>query len=154
MTNMPSIDQLLPHDDPMILIDRAIKVEEQAIHCQVDIGDHHLFYNSESQSMPAYVGIEFMAQSVAAWSGYHALDKGEQPPIGFLLGSRRYTSLCDQFIKGQTLDIYAEQLMEDSGMAVFTARVEHQGEVVAKCQLNVYVPTEQKLQEMKTRSQS
>ncbi|MDK9759338.1 3-hydroxydecanoyl-ACP dehydratase, partial [Vibrio sp. D173a] len=43
---------------------------------------------------------------------------------------------------------------EDSGMAVFTARVEHQGEVVAKCQLNVYVPTEQKLQEMKTRSQS
>ncbi|MEF1229886.1 3-hydroxydecanoyl-ACP dehydratase, partial [Vibrio fortis] len=27
-------------------------------------------------------------------------------------------------------------------------------ELVAQCQLNVYVPTEQKLQEMKTRSQS
>ena len=71
-----------------------------------------------------------------------------------LTGSRRYKSLCDQFSQGQTLDIYAEQLMEDSGMAVFTARVEDQGELVAQCQLNVYVPTEQKLQEMKTRSPS
>ncbi|MFI3276779.1 MAG: 3-hydroxydecanoyl-ACP dehydratase, partial [Vibrio sp.] len=33
-------------------------------------------------------------------------------------------------------------------------RVEDQGELVAQCQLNVYVPTEQKLQEMKTRSPS
>ncbi|CAH6811766.1 3-hydroxydecanoyl-(acyl-carrier-protein) dehydratase, inferred for ABFAE pathway [Vibrio chagasii] len=154
MTDIPSVDQLLPHDEPMILIDRAISVEALSIHCQVDIGDHNLFFNAESQTVPAYVGIEFMAQSVAAWSGYHALKSGTTPPIGFLLGSRRYKSLCDEFTQGQTLDIYAEQLMEDSGMAVFTARVEHQGELVAQCQLNVYVPTEQKLQEMKTRSPS
>ncbi|MCE7627170.1 3-hydroxydecanoyl-ACP dehydratase, partial [Vibrio fluvialis] len=53
---------------------------------------------------------------------------------------------------GQTLDIHAEQVMEDNGMAVFSARLEHQGQLVAQCQLNVYVPSEEKLQEMKIRS--
>ncbi|TKF22705.1 3-hydroxydecanoyl-ACP dehydratase [Vibrio genomosp. F6] len=149
---MPTMDQLLPHSAPMILVDRAISVESESIHCQVDIGDHCLFFNPETQTTPAYVGIEFMAQSVAAWSGYHARLKGEEPPIGFLLGSRRYQTHCDEFKQGQTLDIYAEQLMEDNGMAVFTAKLEYQGKLMAQCQLNVYVPSEQKLKEMKLRN--
>ncbi|MCK6264375.1 hotdog family protein [Vibrio sp. ZSDE26] len=154
MSNIPPIEQLLPHDKPMILIDRALTVETESIHCQVDIGEHNIFFDKETQTLPAYLGIEFMAQSVAAWSGYHAGLRNEAPPIGFLLGSRRYVANCDTFSRGQTLDIYAEQLMEDNGMAVFSAHIEHNGQQVAKCQLNVYVPSEQKLQEMKSRNQA
>lgn len=154
MTNIASIDQLLPHDEPMILIDRALEVGQDSIHCQVDISNRNPFFNVEQGTIPAYVGIEFMAQSVAAWSGYHALQEGQPPPIGFLLGSRRYHTNGEAFAEGQTLDIYAEKMMEDNGMAVFTARIEQQGEAVASCQLNVYVPSPQKLKEMKIRSQS
>ncbi|CAM4167761.1 MULTISPECIES: hotdog family protein [Vibrio] len=153
MTDYPSIAQLVPHDEPMIFIDRALDIQQDSVHCQVDIGENNLFFNLEQNSIPAYVGIEFMAQSLAAWSGYHSLQKGEQPAIGFLLGSRRYISHCDAFEKGQTLDVYAEKLMEDNGMAVFTARIEFEQKVLASCQLNVYVPSEDKLKEMKTRSQ-
>ena len=153
MTNYPPIGHLLPHDEPMILIDRAIDIQQDSIYCQVEIGEKNPFFNAESQTIPAYVGIEFMAQSVAAWSGYHAKQKGEQPPIGFLLGSRRYSSHCDRFQNGQVLDVYAEKLMEDNGMAVFTARIEFEQQVMASCQLNVYVPSEEKLEEMKIRSQ-
>lgn len=152
MTSFPTIDQLLPHDDPMILVDRVINILSETVHCQVDIGDHHLFFNADAQSMPAYVGIEFMAQSVAAWSGFHAKQKGEAPPVGFLLGSRRYQVECDTFKQGQTLDIHAEKIIEDSGMAVFSARLELNGATIASCQLNVYVPSEQKLEEMKNRN--
>ncbi|WP_061035650.1 MULTISPECIES: hotdog family protein [Vibrio] len=153
MTKLPPIEQLLPHDKPMILVDRALDVQLDTIHCQVDIGDHNPFFNQESLSVPAYVGIEFMAQSVAAWSGYHALTQGEEPPIGFLLGSRRYVADCDAFMQGQILDVYAEKMMEDNGMAVFSARIEWQENTIATCQLNVYVPSEEKLKEMKIRSQ-
>ncbi|MEZ9233685.1 hotdog family protein [Vibrio amylolyticus] len=154
MNNIPSIEQLLPHDRPMILIDRALNIEAESIHAQVNIGEHNLFFDKDSQSIPAYVGIEFMAQSVAAWSGYHALQKGEQPPIGFLLGSRRYAAHCDTFLNGQVLDIHAEQVMENNGMAVFSASISFQGKELATCQLNVYVPNEQKLQEMNIRNQA
>jgi len=153
MLEIPAIDKLLPHDRPMILVDRALEIGKESIHCQVDIDDHLLFFDNESQSVPAYVGIEFMAQSIAAWSGYQALQKGEEPPIGFLLGSRRYISDCGYFSHGQTLDIFAEQVMEDNGMAVFIARLEHEGNTIAQCQLNVFVPSEEKLQEMKIGSQ-
>ncbi|KJY81961.1 3-hydroxydecanoyl-ACP dehydratase [Vibrio galatheae] len=153
MTNYPDIGQLLPHNEPMILIDRALDIQQDTIHCQVDVGEKNPFFNSQSKTVPAYVGIEFMAQSVAAWSGYHARQQGQQPPIGFLLGSRRYTSHCDQFGLGQVLDVYAEKMMEENGMAVFSARIELGKQVVANCQLNVYVPSEDKLKEMKIRSQ-
>lgn len=153
MTKLPPIEQLLPHDKPMILVDRALDVQQDSIHCQVEIGAHNPFFDSVSQTVPAYVGIEFMAQSVAAWSGYHAFLKQQPSPIGFLLGSRRYTSECDAFSLGEVLDVYAEKLMEDNGMAVFSARMERQEATVATCQLNVYVPSEEKLQEMKIRSQ-
>jgi predicted hotdog family 3-hydroxylacyl-ACP dehydratase len=68
MTNFPDIAELLPHDAPMILVDRLIDVQEESVHCQVDIGEHQLFFDNESKTTPAYVGIEFMAQSIAAWS--------------------------------------------------------------------------------------
>ena len=152
MPELPPINKLLPHDNPMILVDRALEIGETSIHSQVDIDTHLMFFDQKTQTIPAYVGIEFMAQSVAAWSGFQALTKGEQPPIGFLLGSRRYKAECDYFKQGQTLDIYAHQLMEDNGMAVFKAHIEYQGQTVAQCQLNVYVPSQEKLQEMKIRS--
>jgi len=152
MTELPAIETLLPHDNPMILVDRALSIGEKSIHSQVDIDKHLMFFNPETNTVPAYVGIEFMAQSIAAWSGYQALQQGQQPPIEFLLGSRRYARECDQFTLGQTLDIFAEQVMEDNGMAVFSGRIEYQGNTIAQCQLNVYVPTQEKLQEMKIRS--
>ncbi|WP_295892010.1 hotdog family protein [uncultured Vibrio sp.] len=154
MNNIPSVEELLPHDEPMILIDRVLSIDVDSIRAQVDIGSKNPFYNEETQTIPAYVGIEFMAQAIAAWSGYHAIAQSEQPPIGFLLGSRRYHTLCDAFSNGQVIDIYAEQVMESNGMAVFSADLEHQGVKIATAQLNVYVPSEQKLQEMKMRSQA
>ncbi len=129
----------------MILIDRAISVEALSIHCQVDIGEHNLFFDAQSQTVPAYVGIEFMAQFVAAWPGYHALKNGTTPPI-WLYSALVATSHCVMnLLKVRPLDIYAEQLMEDSGMAVFTARVEDQGELVAQCQLQRLCQPEQKI---------
>lgn len=60
MTKLPPIEQLLPHDRPMILVDRAIDIQQDTIHCQVDIGEHNPFFNRDTQTVPAYVGIEFM----------------------------------------------------------------------------------------------
>ena len=148
MTKFADIETLLPHQAPMILIDKVIDVTELTIHCQVQINNSGLFFDSLINATPAWVGIEFMAQTIAAWSGYHASIKGQQSPIGFLLGSRRYSSECSEFPLGATLDIYAEQLMENEGMAAFACTIKCNGEVLANSQLNAFVPAQGKLQEM------
>ncbi|WP_354622783.1 hotdog family protein [Psychromonas sp. MME2] len=146
MAKFADISVLLPHKMPMILIDNVIDVTALTIHCQVTINEFGLFFDKQLNATPAWVGIEFMAQTVAAWSGYHANQQGEPSPIGFLLGSRRYHSECSEFKLGETLDIYAEQLLENEGMAAFACRIECNSRVLASCQLNAFVPPQDKLQ--------
>ena len=148
MSHIPDLIDLLPHDTPLALVDKLIDVQELSIHCQVIISDKNVFFNHETNTIPALVGIEFMAQSVAGWSGYHAWKKGNKSPIGFLLGSRKYKAECSEFQQGDTLDIFAEQILENNGMAVFSCYIECNGQQIASSQLNVFVPTEEKLEEL------
>ncbi|PSU58965.1 hotdog family protein [Photobacterium phosphoreum] len=145
MTNTPPLAQLLPHDAPMILIDELINVGMENVHCQVTIRSDNLFFNKQSQSVAGYVGIELMAQTIASWSGYHAWQQGKSAPIGFLLGCRRYHSEWSQFNQGIVLDIHAERLMQDNNMAVFSCKIIHQQQIIASCQLNAYLPSEEKI---------
>ncbi|WP_028864493.1 hotdog family protein [Psychromonas aquimarina] len=148
MNNIPDAASLLPHEAPMILIDKLIDVTELTVHCQVKIDSDGLFFDKESNGVPAWVGIEFMAQTIAVWSGYHAWRQNKPSPVGFLLGSRSYTSECEIYKESQLLDIYAEQVMESEGMAAFLCRIECKGKELAAGQLNAFVPTPEKLEEM------
>lgn len=148
MNKYPDITSLVPHKAPMLLIDKLIDVDELTVHCQVNIDAQGLFFDKQINAVPAWVGIEFMAQTVAAWSGYHAWLKELSSPVGFLLGCRRYTSECESYVMGTVLDIYAQQLMESDGMAAFCCRIECAGKELASAQLNVFVPSQDKLEEM------
>ena len=145
MSDIPHLHQLLPHDMPMALVDELVDIGKDHVHCRVTPGPGCLFFDPRNRTVPAYVGIEFMAQSVAGWSGYHAWRQGRLSPIGFLLGCRRYLTGCSGFREHETLDIHAEQVLENKGMAVFNCRIECRGEVLASCQLNIYVPSPDKL---------
>lgn len=153
MSNIPPLVDLLPHDAPLALVDELIEVGELSVHCQVTIREDNVFFNHETHTVPAWVGIEFMAQTIAGWSGYHAWKQGNPSPIGFLLGSRKYQVECSAFLQGDTLDIFAEQVLENNGMAVFSCYIERNGQQVASSQLNVFVPTEEKLEALLTPKQ-
>lgn len=148
MSSLPLLDELLPHKAPMILLDTLVDVGDFHVHCQVTPTPDNLFFDSAMNGIPGWVGIELMAQSVAAWSGYQAQKEGLEPQVGFLLGSRRYSSDCPVFTSGMLLNIHARHVMESNGMAVFACTIDHDGETVASAQLNAYVPTEEKLQQM------
>ncbi|MCC4800729.1 3-hydroxydecanoyl-ACP dehydratase [Enterovibrio norvegicus] len=151
MKTVPHVNDLLPHEAPMILIDDMIDVGEKHIHCRVTSKESNLFFDQEIKAIPGWVGIELMAQTIAAWSGYHAWNEGGEPPVGFLLGSRRYNTDTSVFPAGQVLDIHADHMMESNGMAVFACRIEHDGVELATAQLNAFVPPKEKLEQMMNR---
>jgi predicted hotdog family 3-hydroxylacyl-ACP dehydratase len=148
MTEFPTIEKLLPHNAPMILIDKMIDVDELTVQCEVTITEQSLFFDEDDQGVAGWVGLEYMAQTIGAWSGFHNLQKGCASPIGFLLGSRRYQSDSPLFVKGMTLHIFGEQLLEDNGMAVFRCEIKENNKLLATSQLNVFVPTPEKLNEL------
>lgn len=134
------ISELLPHDAPMVLIDRVVSYQSDFIHCQTTIHDHFPF--CEEGSVPSYVGIEYMAQAVAAWNGLMARQQGSTPKIGFLLGTRRLDLPLPCFKVGEVLNIYGKMQYTGDEMGSFDCWIDVKGKRAAEARLNVYQPKE------------
>ena len=81
------ITELLPHEAPMIFIDGLISADDEYATAHVTLNKDH--FAAVYGEVPSYVGIELMAQTVAAWAGYHERIAGRDVKVGFLLGARR-----------------------------------------------------------------
>ncbi|MCW5299975.1 3-hydroxylacyl-ACP dehydratase [Herbaspirillum lusitanum] len=120
----PQIAALVPHAAPMLLLDRVISVDADKLCAQVAIVDDSLFLTGTGTGVGAWVGIEYMAQAIAAWAGYHAQQRGEAVRIGFLLGSRRYDASVPYFATGSTLHVEVEKLLQaDNGLGSFACSI-------------------------------
>lgn len=133
------IAELIPHAGDMILIDQVLRFGDEDIETRLTVRSGGLF-NQADGSLPAWVGIELMAQSVAAYAGCQARLLGEPVALGFLLGTRNFQCDVDRFPLGAELHIHATRsLQDDNGMGVFECRLRGPGiDVIAR--LNVFRP--------------
>ncbi len=132
------IERLLPHAAPMLLLDEALRYDEDSVTAAVTLGPDHLFATPDG--VPAHLGIELMAQTCGIWAGAHAMASGGAVRVGYLLGSRRYTAARPWFRIGERLEITATVVFRDQGMGVFDCLIFSDGETVAEAQLSVYQP--------------
>ena len=131
--------ELLPHAGDMILIDRVLGFDEEQIQTQLTVKPDGLF-NHPDGSLPAWVGIELMAQSVAAFAGCHARRRGNPVELGFLLGTRKFECNVEHFPAGAELTIHGiRSLEDDNGMGVFECHI-HGAGIHASARLNVFRP--------------
>ena len=137
MTNYP-IDELVPHSGTMSLLDRVVESGECWLTAEVIIGPETLFLNNDT--VPAWIGIEYMAQAVAAFAGTLAKANQEDVKLGFLLGTRKYTSSVSGFPIGTRLLIHVEEeLQSDDGLGVFNCSI-NADNISVNARLNVFQP--------------
>lgn len=133
-----SAEELVPHSGDMSLLDEILEAAEESLRAQLIVRDDGIF--SRNQRVPAYLGIEYMAQAVAAFSGYHARQAGKPVELGFLLGTRRFASNVAWFDCGSRLQIFVERLLQaENGMATFECQLTGDG-IEQSARLNVYQP--------------
>lgn len=82
----------VPHRLGMCLLDTLLAVGDEHLHARVVPQPDNLFATPDG--IPGWVGLEWLAQAVAAWAGVQSVASGDTPKIGFLLGTRRYQ--CQQ----------------------------------------------------------
>ena len=135
----PAIQEVVPHKEEMVLLDQIIEHDSNGTVCTVTIGPHSIFQNSKGH-VPAWVGIEYMAQCIAVFAGMRARSKDEKIQIGYLLGSRYLEIFDKDFIQGQTLEIRCKLIKEDNNIGVFQCEVFDAGNhaLLLKGNLNVY----------------
>jgi len=135
------IDAVLPHRDSMRLIHRVVAWQDESIAVEVDVPTQGLFCTPDG--VPAWVGVEYMAQAIAAWAGCRAWQTGAEPSIGFLLGSRRYTAHRPYFAAGSCLRVEANcELLGENGLGMFACRILAGDIEVAVANVSVFQPTD------------
>ncbi|EKT4521576.1 hotdog family protein [Pseudomonas putida] len=131
--------ELLPHAGDMILIERIDSCDDEQIHTCTTVRPDGQF-NRADGSLPAWLGLELMAQSVAAYAGCQARRQGRPVEMGFLLGTRKFECNVEAFPAGALLHIHALRSLEDeNGMGVFECHLRGDG-ISASARLNVYRP--------------
>ena len=136
MTSFPPVAEVVPHKPPMLLLDQVLSYETDRVTCEVRIGPETPFL--EDGLVPAVVGIEYMAQAVAAYAGLTAREQGKGAKIGFLLGCRELTLRTDGFAPGERLVVEARRTWGDADIGSFACKIDRGGEVVAQGVLKVY----------------
>lgn len=133
----PPLIELVPHRPPMLLIDRVLSYSSEVATCEVQIRADSLFV--EDGQVPAVIGLEYMAQSVAAAAGLTALVEGKPARVGLLLGSRELLFQTDGFEVGERLVIEVRRTWGESELGIFACKIEGRGQrLLASGTLTVY----------------
>lgn len=123
--DFPAISELLPHSGHMVLLDRVLSVDEETLCAEVRI--HAGSVLAGADGVGAWVGIEYMAQAIAAHAGFHARQRGEAVKVGFLLGSRKYEAAVPLFATGSVLQVFVQRALQgDNGLGAFECRIDAQ----------------------------
>ena len=132
----PDLDALLPHRGPMRLIDAVSGGAAGGVGwVRLDPG---AWYADQAGRTPAWIGLELMAQTLAAWRGLALATAGSASRGGYLLGTRRFRSTVSTFPAGAELEIRVRLLEEDpSGLCSCHCEILQLGLPVAEATLNV-----------------
>lgn len=138
---LPPVAEVVPHAGAMRLIDELLQADDTMCVARATVRATQLFV--DEAGMPGWVGIEYMAQTIAAWAGVRERAAGRAPGIGFLLGSRRYSCDVAAFPAGSELTISVQaELTGDNGLGMFACTLALDGREVARANVSVFQPAD------------
>ena len=136
---IPAID-VVPHKGAMSLLRNVLAHDDQSTLCDVQIDKKTLFL--DGRGVPSWVGLEYMAQAVAAHAGMTARRMNKAPEIGFWLGTRKAEFFTDVYRLGQTLHVVARHVWGEGHLFSFECFITDasNGRQLAEAQINVFRP--------------
>jgi len=135
---MTAAAELLPHAGPMLLVRRVLSHSPERTVCAVEVADSELFRAADGR-VPAYVGLEYMAQCIAAHGGLAARALGAAPSPGLLVGAKQLALHREWLATDESLEVSARLLGRAGALASFRCELRAGEELVADGTLSVYV---------------
>ena|ERR1700761_554562 len=148
MTHMHSTEELLqqpieaiiPHRGTMLLLDAVTTFDDETLSARATV-HADAWYADADGAMPAWIGIELMAQAIAAHVALLAMRAGGHARPGVLLGSRSYRALQGVFARGARLSIHATELLRsEEGHGAYECTIHHGDVACAEAVIKVFQP--------------
>ena len=107
----------------MLLLSELKGWGEDYVEVTVDHRQPSIFANADG-CIPAWLGIEYMAQAIAVFAGIRAKQNNQPIRLGFLLGSRKYNALCSHFEANSQLLVKVTRIyMDDDNLVLFDCTI-------------------------------
>lgn len=136
----PSILELLPHQPPLVLLEKVLSFDEHHMTCLVDLKASQIF--SSDDHIDVIIATEWMAQAVGAFVGAQKRVTGQSPRIGFIIGARKVDFHVSKVNKDSVLRVSAEPVWVDRASGSFNCTVTDilNNKVIAEGSLTVHEP--------------
>lgn len=136
----PPIENLVPHQPPMVWLDELVHWEPGHVRCRSTITPETAFVRDGTLS--TIVLLEYMAQAVAVCLGYGALRNGEDIRVGMIVACRSFELPVDRVEVGAVLTVEARRLREVEAVSNFECSVSREDAPVATCMMTLYHASE------------
>jgi len=135
------VSRYIPHRPPMILIDAIETFTDTSVTTSTHISPASGLFSQIDGGVPAWVGLEYMAQTAAVWVGLDDERCGRAVEPAFLVSSRQYTVPGPVFPAGETLFTLVEVQLQENEIVAFRGRItNNQGELRAEAFFTAYRP--------------
>jgi len=138
-SSIPAIEQILPHQADMILLDQLVSAGGGKAQGRVHMDRLANFADGEG-NVPSYLGIECMVQTVAAMIGWYRVQQGLKPLVGLILGTRSCRFAAAHLPSQGWLDIDIETVIMEDPLGVFASRLSAQGATLVEGELKAIQP--------------
>jgi len=139
-----AVERFVPHRESMALIDSIVEINQELVHCKSTIMEDNIFYDTEIAGVYAWVGIEFMAQTMAVFVS--SQNPQQKPQIGFLISVRNFSSTVPYFRLGERLDIIAHKEFLQQDIGVFQCEIFSKNKLLASAKLNAFQPSQDQVE--------
>lgn len=138
---MIDIQDLIPHRPPMRLIDRLHSHAAMQVTTTAQVTAQSRFYDPSAGGVPAWVGVEYMAQTAAVWIGLRDYHAGRAPEPAFLVSARQYQAFEPIFPAGSQFYIEVNVKLMDANIVSFVGKIyDDSGKVWADALFTAFRP--------------
>jgi predicted hotdog family 3-hydroxylacyl-ACP dehydratase len=139
-----AIEDLILHRSPMLLLESIAEWNDMGLSAVVNPANSYLFADANG-AIPAWVGIEYMAQAISAFAGIVARARGETIKVGLLLGTRKYTTQIASFAPEQKLLVKVRELLRDeTNLVLFDCHIYADKTLLASAEIKALEPDDVK----------
>jgi predicted hotdog family 3-hydroxylacyl-ACP dehydratase len=134
--SIPRIAQLVPHAEPMVLLDEMITLSPGSAECVMQVREHAPFVVDGGIGAP--MTIEHMAQAVAACLGYEAYLGGAGVRVGMIIACKRFEVFVQRVVVGDALTIRVARTRGNDTLSHFECGVHRGDERIASATLTLF----------------
>jgi predicted hotdog family 3-hydroxylacyl-ACP dehydratase len=136
VSEFPPIEHLLPHAGAMVLLDAMLAWSPGRARCRLVIRPGAPFVRDGV--VESVVGIEYMAQAVAACLGYEALVGGGGVRVGMIIACKRFDAYAEHLRVGDELLVDVEALQGNDTLSHFNCKLTRGDALFAECVLTLF----------------